>query len=274
MDLLGLRQSKAFRCAVFPAMNFIRYGRKTLYRFTGEAEKIRRLRNSHPGERCFIIGNGPSLAAADLDRLRGEFCFAANGIYRIFPQTGWRPQVYLCVDGFMLRDIRDTVAALDLPLLLLLWEGRRYGLERKNGHIVYINNYCPFLIDRNRRRNGIRVSEDVSIYFAAGGTVTFTSIQLALYMGFAEIYLLGVDHRYSRVCSETGELIEHPEIVDYFDHAPAAPYSIQNVATTTAAYRAAEEYARSHRSVIKNLTRGGALEVFERASFDEIVPPQ
>jgi len=271
MDLFRFRSNKIIRYMVFPAMNSVRYGRKLFYRFTKDAAKIRQLKNSHSGGRCFIIGNGPSLKPEDLDRLCGEFCFAANGIYRIFNQTKWRPQVYLCVDTFMLSDIKDAVSTLELPLLLLPLEGKKYRLERKTPNIVYINNYCPFLIDRNRYRDGIRVSTDVSRYFTAGGTVTFNSIQLALYMGFTTIYLLGVDHRYSKVCLETGEIIEHPDVVDYFDRAPAAKYSIQNVATTTAAYTAANEYALAHHVAIKNLTRGGALEVFERGNFDEIV---
>ena len=273
MDFLSLRENKLFRCMVFPVMNSIRYGKKIFFRFTKDAEKIGGLKDSHAGERCFIIGNGPSLTAKDLDRLCGEFCFAANGIYRIFDQTKWRPQVYLCVDRFMLNDISGTIGALRLPLLLLLWEGKKYKLERENRHIVYINNYCPFFMDRNQYKDGIQVSPDVSKYFTAGGTVTFNSIQLAFYMGFTEIYLLGVDHRYSRVCLETGEMIENPDVADYFDHTPAAAYTIQNVATTTAAYRAADEYARAHNIVIRNLTRGGALEVFVRGNFDEIVPP-
>lgn len=273
MDLIKFRENTLIRLALYPVMNLTRSGRKLFYRFSKDAARIRSLKDSHRGERCFIIGNGPSLTAADLDRLRGEFCFAANGIYRIFRQTQWRPQIYLCVDAFMLRDIKDAISSLKLPLFLIDSEGKKYKLERRNKNIVYICNYCPFLLHRHRYKDGIQVSPDVSKYFTAGGTVTFTSIQLALYMGFTTIYLLGVDHQYSKVCLETGEIIERPGVVDYFDRTPPARYSIQNVATTTAAYMAANAYASAHHVTIKNLTRGGALEVFPRDNFDEIAPP-
>jgi hypothetical protein len=46
--------------------------------------QIRQFRNRHPGERCFIIGNGPSLAIDDLDRLRSKTTFASNKIYLAF----------------------------------------------------------------------------------------------------------------------------------------------------------------------------------------------
>src|SRR4051812_20507954 len=35
----------------------------------------------HPGPRCFIIGNGPSLKEQDLSRLTGEVTFATNSFY-------------------------------------------------------------------------------------------------------------------------------------------------------------------------------------------------
>lgn len=48
---------------------------------------ILKLKNKYQGKRCFIIGNGPSLTAEDLDKLENEICFAANRIYNIFPKT-------------------------------------------------------------------------------------------------------------------------------------------------------------------------------------------
>src|SRR5262245_13879795 len=38
-------------------------------------------RNLHKGERCFLIGNGPSLAKLDLQKLGGELAFTVNRGY-------------------------------------------------------------------------------------------------------------------------------------------------------------------------------------------------
>lgn len=271
MDLYNFKRNKIVRIIALPFINFIRYQRKIFYRFTYNAKMIRNLKNTHIGERCFIIGNGPSLTVEDLDSLRNEFCFAANRIYRVFDKTKWRPQIYLCVDSFVLKDLKDIIRNLELPVILLHLEAKKYKLEQQNKNILYINNFYPFLINQHKYINGIKVSSDVSKYFTAGETVTFNSIQLAFYMGFKEIYLLGVDHQYSKVRLETGEIAEHPDIIDYFDRTPAPKYSVQNVATSTAAYVAANKYALSHHIVLKNLTRGGALEVFQRGSLDDII---
>lgn len=48
-------------------------------------------------------------------------------------------------------------------------------------------------------------------------TVTTTSIQLAAYMGFTEIYLLGVDHGYSQTVDDAGNIITDNSVKDYLD---------------------------------------------------------
>src|SRR5512139_2649265 len=45
--------------------------------------------NIHRGERCFIIGNGPSLNDTDLSKLKDEFTFGMNRIYLLFPDLGF-----------------------------------------------------------------------------------------------------------------------------------------------------------------------------------------
>lgn len=59
---------------------------------------LKTLKGIHAGKRCFIIGNGPSLCAEDLDKLKDEYTFAANRIYEIFYLTEWRPTYYFVVD--------------------------------------------------------------------------------------------------------------------------------------------------------------------------------
>ena len=61
--------------------------------------RLIRYKDKHLGQRCFIIGNGPSLKAKDLDKIKGEFSFGANMIYKIFPETNWRPTYYFVEDS-------------------------------------------------------------------------------------------------------------------------------------------------------------------------------
>ena len=45
--------------------------------------RFTRLHNVHRGQRCFIVGNGPSLNQTDLSLLRGEYTFTTNRAYLI-----------------------------------------------------------------------------------------------------------------------------------------------------------------------------------------------
>ena len=42
----------------------------------------RALKDRHVGKRCFVIGNGPSLARTDLAPLANEYTIGANSFYR------------------------------------------------------------------------------------------------------------------------------------------------------------------------------------------------
>lgn len=269
--LFRIKQTDLIRVAAYPFVNGIRLFRKWFYRYGKEAKKIRKLRGIHQGQRCFIIGNGPSLTPDDLTLLKDEFCFGANRVFEMFDQTPWRPTYYFCADSFVLSDQKEKIKTLDLDYIFLHLEGKKEGLHRVNPNITYINNYYPFMVKRYHRMKHLHVSQDVSAYFYGGETVTFTAIQMALYMGFQEIYLVGVDHFYSRRMDSKGNFIYDPKVKDYFGSLQSKNYNIQNFEIVDDAYQAAKEYCESHGVKIRNATRGGALEIFQREDLDEVL---
>ena len=100
-------------------------------------------------------------------------------------------------------------------------------------------------------------------------TVSYMCLQIAIYMGFKEIYLLGVDHSYSVALEPDGSVTQFEGVADHFSEKDKisnlpAPYK------TNLAYEAAKKYADEHDVKIYNATRGGKLEVFERLDFDSL----
>ena len=53
-------------------------------------QRLTNLQNIHKGKRAFILGNGPSLSIADLNKLKNEITFASNKIYLAFEKTDIR----------------------------------------------------------------------------------------------------------------------------------------------------------------------------------------
>ena len=91
-------------------------------------------------------------------------------------------------------------------------------------------------------------------------------------MGFKEIYLLGIDHSYSKNIDDQGNHF----IKGYYSEEEqkalkgryhSALYEIDNASK---AFETAERYSRTHGFRIYNATRGGKLEIFERVDFDSL----
>lgn len=64
------------------------------------AELFAQIREGQSRERCFIVGNGPSLTMSDLQAISEEDCFGANHIYKLFDKTSWRPKYYVLQDRY------------------------------------------------------------------------------------------------------------------------------------------------------------------------------
>ena len=96
---------------------------------------------------------------------------------------------------------------------------------------------------------------------------------MAVYMGFDEIYLIGIDHTFSRIIDENGN-VHDGKLTKGEEHASfLGNYNMPNgseVYKVENAYRAARQYGEENNIKIYNATRGGELEIFERVTFDTL----
>ena len=67
-----------------------------------------KLRNRHAGQRCFVIGNGPSLATQDLRPLAGEITFVMNAFWKHPILDEWQP-TYFCFADPVWHDGSEAV---------------------------------------------------------------------------------------------------------------------------------------------------------------------
>lgn len=235
--------------------------------------------NIHKGKRCFIVCNGPSLTAKDLDMISSEYSFASNRIYNMFPYTKWRPTYYCEADPFVSKIIekKDIDAVLNggSTCFLNLRCCDDYPEGTKENDNVYFYYIKPVLgIDSIKsEKSSINFSSDFSKYAYSGTTITYEMIQLALYMGFTELYLIGCDHNYKHTI-ETGQLTENKDIERNYPKEMGEPDKRIPMQTfnpkTTWAYESAKKYAEQHGVKIYNATRGGRLEVYQRVDFESL----
>lgn len=157
---------------------------------------IKELKNTHIGERCFVIGNGPSVNDYDFSKLLNENiivtnCFhqhklwpkfkniyhvELNGAFRLHPEvTKWKVNNLLKNKNatYILRmKFKSIWDNLPIP------EERKYYLKLQKPQTVVDGEY----------------HWDISDYSLWANTgVIEGSMALAQYMGFKTIYLIGCD---------------------------------------------------------------------------------
>lgn len=241
---------------------YIKHFEKTKY-----GKKLRELKNINSGKRCFIIGNGPSLNADDLNMLKDEYTFAFNRIYYIFDKTEWRPTYYCIQDDKMIRNsISDIEKNIKTKYIFAPIDFKwYYNLDLQTDYY-----FCQ---KRNTLKDEVYFSEVIDKSISVCNTVTYTAIQIAIYMGFTELYLIGVDHSFNRVLDNNGKII-YKNVKNYFcddyDKDKSDLY-IPQLGLSTKAYERALSYIDNHQNInIYNATRGGELEIFKRKSFDSL----
>ena len=233
----------------------LKFYRKICKKRKGIAEL--NLKNKFKNKRCFIVGNGPSLTVQDLDRLVGEDCFAANLIFKIFDKTKWRPKFYCIQDRY--ARIGDFLDKTDLEYIFVgsyFWRTRNFNNK---------NAYCF------HSKRTIKFSFDPEEYVYDAYTVTYTMLQMAVFMGYKEIYLLGIDHNYSRIIEKNGGVRVADTVKSHFfkDDNPAEV--IANIYMMEKGYYKAKSVSDELGIKIYNVTRGGKLEIFERYDLEEII---
>ncbi|MCQ2960134.1 MAG: DUF115 domain-containing protein [Bacteroidales bacterium] len=238
--------------------------------------RLLQLRDSHKGETAFIIGNGPSLRVEDLEKLytKGVFCFASNRINVIFPETQWRPNCYTAIDPDIYRNNDQTIPNtlhenLDLYVVTKqIFSGFEKNFQKQANCMWFNMKPISYYSKVNE------FSTNAMAYLMNGFSVTYLSMQLAYYMGFKKVYLLGVDCDYARVLDKKGKVVQSEGKRSYFSDKYDS--TNKNSAFTEGmiqAYECAERFAKDSkgRFSIYNASRGGKLKVFDNVNFDEVI---
>lgn len=239
-----------------------------IYKKHGYGYEIEKFRKKYEGRRCFIVGNGPSLTTEDLEMLKDEVCFATNRIYNIYNNTTWRPTFYTCIDPIILNQDTELIFEKNDIIKFI---GFRAPDKRAEEDIYYVNDIRQYFIKLTTSHR-VKFSTDVSREVIGHSTVSYVAIQLAIYMGFKEIYLLGIDHNFYKMTDKNNKIIVNNQVDK--NHFGKTKESNKNLVFDSFGaemdYISAKNYADKHDIKIFNATRGGRLEIFPRIDFDSL----
>jgi hypothetical protein len=286
IGVLGFRGAERFRDLIIDSYtespkvdsNNLHQFMKTLrYRLAGwgfpitvNENRLLSFKGKHKGQRAFVIGNGPSLNQCNLGLLKSEITFGVNAIYLNREKMGFYPTYYVVEDDFVAEDRADEINQLRGPTKFF-GNYLSYCIQSQPD-VVWLNlrmNYHPYPGFPHFSRNAARM-------IWVGGTVTYICLQLAYYMGFTEIYLIGFDHSYKIPADAkiegTGILSQSNDPNHFNSTYFGKGYRWHDpmVERMEKAFRRAKDIYEENGRRILNATIGGKLEIFDRVDYDSL----
>ena len=152
------------------------------------------LANKHKNERCFIIGGGPSLRNEDLSLLDNEIVLACNKAFLATSLLNLSHyDYYFLTDPRVRTDIikynKKDFYNISVPRIYSYAIIKQKPIDVKEEFIMISKNYKVKFGDG-------KFPQNFSDGWGITGSVVFEACVVAYFMGFKEIYLLGVDMNY------------------------------------------------------------------------------
>ena len=233
------------------------------------------LRGAFAGERCFIIGNGPSLNKCDIGLLGNEFTFAVNSFFYKTRDEGFIPTFFVVEDNKVMEDNVQDIQAYPAPFRFFPKEYARYNLASPDTRFFTLNQ--DFYMKSKPYYCIPRFSVEAHKEIFAGQTVTYVNLQLAFYMGFSEVFLIGMDFDYvipKEHIREGNHILSTTDDPNHFhkDYFGAGKtWKDPKLDRVLMNYRMADLAYSSVGRKIYNATIGGKLEIFDRVDYEALL---
>lgn len=158
-----------------------------IYRSHADPKPWSSLKNKYKGQRVFLIGAGPSINKTPLYLLKNENTMVFNRFFYFSERINWDPTFYLTVD--------------DVTFIDTINEINDYIPKAKYAFFPYVHYRGVVFFDKIKNSKNIFWLKQVmgkgisnalpNIY--PGSSVVIEGFQILQYLGFDEIYVLGMD---------------------------------------------------------------------------------
>lgn len=251
-----------------------------------------KLQNLYKGERCFILGNGPSLNDFEFSKLKDEYTFTVNQLSKRSDFNELKTNFHFWADPnfFELderkpedRDIIDVMRNVDSSdnHPICFYPINQYNFVKKheldkNMETHYFLSKYVFYEDYSKKID----YSSITPYF---GTVVQWCITMAIYMGFKEIYLLGCDttqliNNINAVASEVDNSSYGYEVTENekkryssFMKKYSLINSVEAYLATLKTYDRLEKYCKRNDIQLVNLSSKTAIDCIPRDSLENIL---
>ena len=176
---------------------------------------------------------------------------------------GLKPTYYLASNRAVIKDsFGKGLEKIDMPIFLGQPATEVYSFKLQNGSKPFKTKVIPFRYRLEPVWKGAEIRKNIEKGTADGGTVVMDAVQIAYYMGFKKVYLLGCD------CNAVkGVKVKH----FYEGYVPGCSGQGSSIEGWFKAYEMCKKAFEEDGREIINATVGGELELFRRQNLEEIV---
>jgi hypothetical protein len=257
-----------------PMVEILKNGRDAFNRFPDDFEaawhplrrdtrrRLLEFHNRFQGQRCVIIGNGPSLQRTDLTRLKNEYTFGLNRIYLNFAEMGYATSFFVSINDLVIEQTAAEIEQLNIPKFIS-WRARRW--LRPSDDLFFLHTTYT----------GRKFAKDARGRLWEGATVTYVALQLAYYFDFSTVVLIGVDHSFSAKGRPNETVVSQGDDPDHFHpkyFGKGFRWQLPDLDTSEVGYRMARQAFEADGRQVLDATIGGKLTIFPKADFSKLFP--
>ena len=255
-----------------PLLSVLKNGRDGIQRLPDDFEasthpwrravnaRLRPLHNSCQGKRCFIIGNGPSLKNTDMRKLRGEYTFGMNRIYLMFPELGFETSFFVSINDLVIEQCAADIQKLSIPKFIA-WHAHPWLQPDENMFFLHTSYTGP------------KFATDITKRLWEGATVTYVALQVAYYLGFSEVILIGVDHSFATKGKPNTTVVSEGDDPNHFNPAyfgKGFRWQLPDLDTSEVGYAMARQAFEADSRRVLDATVGGKLTIFPKVDYNTL----
>lgn len=223
------------------------------------ATKLLKFKDAHLSQDCFIIGNGPSLKKMDLQPMNNYYTFGLNKIHLLLDKMSLNVSYHVAVNPLVIEQSAEEIEGLQCPSFISYKSGKNHVRPLDHIHYIMTHGY-PYTFESNLLQ-GIH----------EGYTVTFVAMQIAFFMGFKRVFLIGVDHNFVAKGKENEKQYLAGEDPNHFDptYFSNKEWHLPDLEASELSYHLARFfYARDNRRIY-DATLDGKLNIFPKISYEQ-----
>jgi hypothetical protein len=180
----------------------------------------------------------------------------------LFERSKLKIDYHVAVNPLVIQQSAAEFEKMGCPSFLSYHACREVVRDFDNANYLMTSSYRPA---------PYTFSTDITSPLHEGYTVTFVAMQIAYYMGFSEVYLIGVDHNFTASGNPNEKQLLSGQDINHFDpeYFGGQEWHLPDLEASELSYYLARFFYNRDNRKIFDATVGGNLDVFPKISYED-----